>query len=92
MNYSAPPPPPPLVGNIPAKRLATQLPAEPPACVQNAMLTKDKKPFTYTPGGIDLSQIKSPRMAQRLERNKNSEGVTNQQRSPQVSIFDIKPT
>lgn len=27
------------------------------------MMTKDKKPFTYTPGGIDLSQIKSPRMA-----------------------------
>lgn len=26
-------------------------------------MTKDKKPFTYTPGGIDLSQIKSPRMA-----------------------------
>lgn len=50
---------------------------EAPACVQNAMMTKDKKPFTYTPGGIDLSQIKSPRMARRIERNANSEGVTN---------------
>lgn len=39
--------------------------SEAPACVQNAMMTKDKKPFTYTPGGIDLSQIKSPRMAKR---------------------------
>lgn len=39
--------------------------ADAPACVQNAMMTKDKKPFTYTPGGIDLSQIKSPRMAKR---------------------------
>lgn len=41
------------------------------------MMTKDKKPFTYTPGGIDLSQIKSPRMAKRISRNAQSEGVTN---------------
>lgn len=61
---SIPPPPPPLAGNLPGKRIQTQLP-EAPACVQNAMMTKDKKPFTYTPGGIDLSQIKSPRMAKR---------------------------
>lgn len=60
--FSVPPPPPPMMGNIPAKKLQTQM-AEAPACVQNAMMTKDKKPFTYTPGGIDLSQIKSPRMA-----------------------------
>lgn len=66
------------------------MPAEAPACVQNAMMTKDKKPFTYTPGGIDLSQIKSPRMARRIERNANSEGVSNTPRpSPlaQVSTF-----
>lgn len=53
-----------MSGNVPARRLQTQIP-EAPACVQNAMMTKDKKPFTYTPGGIDLSQIKSPRMAKR---------------------------
>lgn len=29
----------------------------PPAALAGAML-KDKKPFTYTPGGIDLSEIK----------------------------------
>uniref|UniRef100_A0A1A9WXI3 Uncharacterized protein n=1 Tax=Glossina brevipalpis TaxID=37001 RepID=A0A1A9WXI3_9MUSC len=39
------------------------------------MMTKDKKPFTYTPGGIDLSQIKSERMAKRLARNAQAEGV-----------------
>ncbi|XP_054742035.1 uncharacterized protein LOC129247120 isoform X2 [Anastrepha obliqua] len=49
---------------------------EAPACVQNAMVTKDKKPFTYTPGGIDLSQIKSERMAKRLARNAQAEGAT----------------
>ncbi|XP_044571979.1 protein piccolo isoform X5 [Drosophila ananassae] len=49
---------------------------EAPACVQNAMMTKDKKPFTYTPGGIDLSQIRSERMAKRLARNAQSEGAT----------------
>lgn len=63
-HFSAPPPPPPISGNIPAQRLQSQI-SEAPACVQNAMMTKDKKPFTYTPGGIDLSQIKSPRMAKR---------------------------
>ncbi|XP_055381920.1 uncharacterized protein LOC129612385 [Condylostylus longicornis] len=50
----------------------------PPACVQNAMMTKDKKPFTYTPSGIDLSQIKSPRMAKRIARNAQMEGVSSQ--------------
>lgn len=33
------------------------------------MMTKDKKPFTYTPGGLDLSEIRSPRMARRITRN-----------------------
>ena len=41
------------------------------------MLTKDKKPFTYTPGGIDLSEIRSPRMARRLEMNAQSPGAAN---------------
>lgn len=48
---------------------------DPPPCVQNAMMTKDKKPFTYTPGGIDLSQVRSPRMQRRIERNANLGGV-----------------
>lgn len=78
-HYScAPPPPPSLSGSIPARRIQTQPQPEMPSCVQNAMMTKDKKPFTYTPGGIDLSQIKSPRMARRIHRNANMEGVSNQ--------------
>lgn len=28
--------------------------------------SKDKKPFTYTPGGLDLSEIKSPRIQRRI--------------------------
>lgn len=35
-------------------------------------MTKDKKPFTYTPGGLDLSEIRSPRMARRINRNANT--------------------
>lgn len=50
-------------------------PREPPACVQNAMMNKDKKPFTYTPGGLDLSQIRSEKMARRLMINAMSPGV-----------------
>ncbi|XP_041982899.1 extensin-2 isoform X2 [Aricia agestis] len=46
---------------------------EPPACIQNAMMTKDKKPFTYTPGGLDLSQIRTPSMARRMARQKSWE-------------------
>lgn len=48
---------------------------EPPPCVQNAMMKQDKKPFTYTPGGLDLSEIRSPRMARRIERNANYTGA-----------------
>ncbi|CAK1545524.1 unnamed protein product [Leptosia nina] len=47
--------------------------SEPPACIQNAMMTKDKKPFTYTPGGLDLSQIRTPSMARRLARQRSQE-------------------
>ncbi|CAH0563671.1 unnamed protein product [Brassicogethes aeneus] len=49
---------------------------DPPQCVQNAMMTKDKKPFTYTPSGIDLSEVKSPRLSRRIQRNANCGGVT----------------
>lgn len=40
-------------------------------------MMKDKKPFTYTPGGIDLSEIRSPRMAKRIQMNAAAEGVCN---------------
>ena len=49
----------------------------PPMALASAM-GKDKKPFTYTPGGIDLSEIKSPRMAKRLQMNAASEGITSE--------------
>ncbi|XP_073977695.1 uncharacterized protein isoform X3 [Rhodnius prolixus] len=72
-----PPPPPPTQGAAPI-RLASEIgPAkksyEPPAAIQNAMMTKDKKPFTYTPGGLDLAEIRSPRMARRINRNAHME-------------------
>ncbi|XP_011635394.1 LOW QUALITY PROTEIN: uncharacterized protein LOC105426031 [Pogonomyrmex barbatus] len=86
-----PPPPPPVSGQLPAMRIntaehtAAKRPQvgsndayEPPAAIQNAMLTKDKKPFTYTPGmggKLDLSQIRSPRMARRVAKNANDEGI-----------------
>ncbi|KOC62737.1 hypothetical protein WH47_03721, partial [Habropoda laboriosa] len=64
---------------------------EPPAAIQNAMLTKDKKPFTYTPGmggKLDLSQIRSPRMARRVAKNANDEGIE----GPPKSALESKPT
>uniref|UniRef100_A0A0C9QD24 Uncharacterized protein n=1 Tax=Fopius arisanus TaxID=64838 RepID=A0A0C9QD24_9HYME len=92
-----PPPPPPGVGQMPAMRINTETPAlrrpmpsandpyEPPAAIQNAMMTKDKKPFTYTPGmggKLDLSQIRSPRMARRVAKNANDEGIEGPPKSP----------
>ncbi|XP_063979964.1 fibrous sheath CABYR-binding protein-like isoform X2 [Diachasmimorpha longicaudata] len=93
-----PPPPPPGVGQVPAMRINTvetpisrrplpsaNDPYEPPAAIQNAMMTKDKKPFTYTPGmggKLDLSQIRSPRMARRVAKNANDEGIEGPPKSP----------
>jgi len=62
----------------------------PPAAIQNAMMTKDKKPFTYTPGGIDfLAEIRSPRMQRRISKNAADEGVNhhhNQQQHPSIKL------
>jgi len=55
------------------------------------MLTKDKKPFTYTPGmggKLDLSQIRSPRMARRVAKNANDEGIE----GPPKLAIDTKPS
>nr|XP_033332449.1 flocculation protein FLO11-like [Megalopta genalis] len=97
-----PPPPPPSTGQVPAMRINTvEAPTirrpqlvndgyEPPAAIQNAMLTKDKKPFTYTPGmggKLDLSQIRSPRMARRVAKNANDEGIE----GPPKSALEQKP-
>ncbi|XP_033217567.1 uncharacterized protein LOC117173220 isoform X2 [Belonocnema kinseyi] len=98
-----PPPPPPPVGQVPALKINTAEtygsrrprppsdPYEPPAAIQNAMMTKDKKPFTYTPGmggKLDLSQIRSPRMARRVAKNANDEGIE----GPPKSASEPKPT
>ncbi|KAK8750463.1 hypothetical protein OTU49_014841, partial [Cherax quadricarinatus] len=72
-----PPPPPPIPGIIPSSRLPSEIPARvpvmnPPAALAGAML-KDKKPFTYTPGGLDLSEINAfPRLIQK----KMSDSIT----------------
>ncbi|XP_044253556.1 titin isoform X2 [Tribolium madens] len=90
------PPPPPPVGHIPSVRLKTEilnLRMDPPPCVQNAMMKQDKKPFTYTPGGIDLSEIKSPRMARRIERNANYTGAPEPSRPlPQQPVGPLPPS
>ncbi len=46
-----------------------------PAALQSAMHgPQDSKPFTYLPGGIDFSELRSPRMAKRLAQHKVSSG------------------
>ena len=49
-----------------------------PVALQSAMNgPQDSKPFTYLPGGIDFSELRSPRMAKRLAQHKVSSGQTN---------------
>lgn len=57
------------------------------------MATKDKKPFTYLPGGLDLSEIRSPRMQRRLERNAQTPPSPEQvpQKSPEYQQPQVKP-
>ncbi|XP_053615804.1 titin-like [Plodia interpunctella] len=55
----------------------------PPSALFSAM-NRERKPFTYTPGGLDLSEIKSERMAKRLMRNAMNQGV------PEVPIQQIQ--
>lgn len=61
------------------------------------MATKDKKPFTYLPGGLDLSEIRSPRMQRRLERNAQTPPSPEQvpQKAPdyqsQQQVQQVKP-
>ncbi|XP_075984856.1 uncharacterized protein LOC142982310 [Anticarsia gemmatalis] len=57
----------------------------PPSALHSAM-SRDRKPFTYTPGGLDLSEIKSQRMAQRLMRNAMNPGV------PEVPVHPVLPS
>ncbi|CAM1305935.1 Uncharacterised protein g4203 [Pycnogonum litorale] len=40
-----------------------------PPELSNTLQKKDKKPFTYTPTGLDLSQIRSSKLHKRLEDN-----------------------
>lgn len=60
----------------------------PPSTLHGAM-NRDRKPFTYTPGGLDLSQIKSERMAKRLMRNAMDQGVPEH---PTTNIRSPPPT
>ncbi|KAI8437521.1 hypothetical protein MSG28_011827 [Choristoneura fumiferana] len=55
----------------------------PPSALAGAM-GRERKPFSYLPGGLDLSQIKSERMAQRLKRNAMNQGV------PEVPVQQIQ--
>ncbi|CAG0902704.1 unnamed protein product [Cyprideis torosa] len=64
-----PPPPPGSAGKIAPTKLPTEIQTEIPGVIQVAMATKDKKPFSYTPSGIDLAAIRSQRMRQRVQRN-----------------------
>ena len=35
----------------------------------------EKKPFTYLPGGIDFSELKSPKMQKRIHKHLQGNGL-----------------
>jgi hypothetical protein len=59
-----------------------------PAALKNAMIgPKDVKPFTYLPGGLDFSEIRSPKMAQRLAKQAtDADGVNGGEREVRFTI------
>ncbi|XP_022258332.1 uncharacterized protein LOC111089691, partial [Limulus polyphemus] len=56
-------------------------------------MKNDKKPFTYTPGGINLLEIKSPRMAKRIIANQQDPGVAvrpKTQKGPSAAVIQAE--
>ena len=53
-----------------------------PAALRSAMNgPQESKPFTYLPGGLDFSELRSPKMAKRLGKQQspmNGEAKVNQ--------------
>ena len=54
-----------------------------PSVLSKAM-GMEKKPFTYLPGGIDFSELKSPKMQKRI--NKHMQGGNGQSSDQSVMI------
>ena len=54
-----------------------------PSVLSKAM-GMEKKPFTYLPGGIDFSELKSPKMQKRI--NKHMQGGNGQTSDQSVKI------
>ncbi len=56
--------------------MASPTPQHLPAAIASTSMAAErsggKKPFTYLPGGIDFSELKSPKMQKRI--NKHLEG------------------
>lgn len=61
-----------------------------PAALHNT-LQKDKKPFTYTPGGIDFSELRSPRMQRRIDKNARQVSPPPMMTSPQPAQNQHSP-
>lgn len=40
---------------------------------------REKKPFTYLPGGIDFSELKSPKMQKRINKHLQGSGQSHDQ-------------
>ena len=53
------------------------VPGAVPTCLVTAMNKPgNDKPFTYCPGGVDFSELKSPRMAKRVGNGTNAKHFT----------------
>ena len=60
-----------------------------PSAIAGSM-GKEKKPFTYLPGGLDFSEIRSPKMAKRLAKHQANIAKVGSiaKLTPKVSMVD----
>ena len=50
----------------------------------------EKKPFTYLPGGIDFSELKSPKMQKRIHKHLQGNGLAADQTVSVSLLFLLK--
>ena len=61
-----------------------------PSVLSKAM-GMEKKPFTYLPGGIDFSELKSPKMQKRINKHMQGGNGQTSDQSVKITYMYIRP-
>lgn len=60
-----------------------------PSAIAGSM-GKEKKPFTYLPGGLDFSEIRSPKMAKRLAKHQANIAKVGMKARSSLFVYSLK--